>query len=125
MSMLAFLYSQSVLTTIYITAVIAVVIGAMISLNRSALVSDSAGTTKLAIKIVLQAFPLAILLFMVFPRIAPLWAVPMQNGIDSKGVTDEMTPGDISQLARSAELASVCSLKEAWSPNTEICIGVD
>ena len=105
MSMVAFLYSQSVLTTIYITAVIAVVIGAMISLNRSALVSDSAGTTKLAIKIVLQAFPLAILLFMVFPRIAPLWAVPMQNGIDSKGVTDEMTPGDISQLARSAELA--------------------
>jgi len=105
MSMVAFLYSQSVLTTFYITVVIAVVMGAMISLNRTALVSDNVGTAKLAVKIVFQALPLAIVLFVVFPRIAPLWAVPMQNGVDSTGVTDEMTPGDISQLARSAELA--------------------
>ena len=84
MSMVAFLYSQSVLTTLYITVVIAVVMGAMISLNRTALVSDTLGTAKLAVKIVLQALPLAIVLFVVFPRIAPLWAVPMQNwgGLD-------------------------------------------
>lgn len=105
MSMVAFLYSQSVLTTLYITLVIAVTLGAMIALNRSTSVADNRGTAWLAMKIAAQALPLAIVLFIVFPRIAPLWAVPMQTGVNSTGVTDEMSPGDISQLARSAELA--------------------
>ncbi len=105
MSMVAFLYSQSVLTTIYVSIVIAVTMGAMIALNRTARVTDNASTARLAIKIAVQALPLTIVLFVVFPRIAPLWAVPMQSGVNSTGVTDEMSPGDISQLGRSAELA--------------------
>ena len=105
MSMVAFLYSQSVLTTLYVTLVIAVTTGAMIALNRSSTVADYRGTARLALKIAAQALPLTIVLFIVFPRIAPLWAVPMQTGVNSTGVTDEMSPGDIGQLARSAELA--------------------
>ncbi len=105
MSMVAFLYSQSVLTTLYITLVVAVTMGAMIALNRNSLIADNRGTAKLAIKIAVQALPLTIVLFLVFPRIAPLWAVPMQTGQNSTGVTDEMSPGDISALGRSAELA--------------------
>jgi protein-glutamine gamma-glutamyltransferase len=105
MSMVAFLYSQSVITTLYIALVITVTLGAMISLNRTSLVVENRGTAKLALKIAVQALPLAIVLFVVFPRIAPLWAVPMQTGVNSTGVTDEMSPGDISELARSAELA--------------------
>lgn len=105
MSMVAFLYSQSVLTTLYITLVVAVTMGAMIALNRTSSVADNMGTARLAMKISAQALPLAIVLFVVFPRIAPLWAVPMQTGVNSTGVSDEMSPGDISELARSAELA--------------------
>lgn len=105
MSMVAFLYSQSVLTTLYVTLVIAVTMGAMIALNRNASIADNRGTARLALKIAAQALPLTIVLFIVFPRIAPLWAVPMQTGIDSTGVSDEMSPGDISELGRSAELA--------------------
>jgi len=105
MSMVAFLYSQSVITTLYVTLVIAVTMGAMIALNRTSSVADNRGTARLALKIAAQALPLTIVLFIVFPRIAPLWAVPMQTGVNSTGVTDEMSPGDISQLGRSAELA--------------------
>lgn len=105
MSMVAFLYSQSVVTTAYISLVVAVTLGAMIAANRTARIADSANTAGLAIKIALQALPLTIVLFIVFPRIAPLWAVPVQSGVNSTGVTDEMSPGDISQLGRSAELA--------------------
>ena len=105
MSMVAFLYSQSVLMTLYVALVIAVVMGAMIALNRSSAIVDNRGTARLAMKIAAQALPLTIVLFIVFPRIAPLWAVPMQTGVSSTGVTDEMSPGDISQLGRSAELA--------------------
>lgn len=105
MSMVAFLYSQSALTTLYVALVITVVMGAMVALNRASSAADTRGTAKLAIKIAVQALPLTIVLFIVFPRIAPLWAVPMQTGVNSTGVTDEMSPGDISQLGRSAELA--------------------
>ncbi|NJR14064.1 MAG: DUF3488 domain-containing protein [Phyllobacteriaceae bacterium] len=55
----------------------------------------------LALKLGLQAIPLTVVLFMVFPRIAPLWAVPLPNPTDSTGVTDEMSPGDISFRSRS------------------------
>jgi protein-glutamine gamma-glutamyltransferase len=113
MSMVAFLYSQSVLTTLYVVLVITVTMAAMIALNRSSSAANHSGTAKLAMKISVQALPLAIVLFIVFPRIAPLWAVPMQTGVNSTGVTDEMSPGDISQLARSAELAFRVQFEDA------------
>ena len=105
MLMVAFLYSQSVLMTLYIAAVVTIITGAMIAMNRSPLIVDTAGTLAMAGKIILQAAPLAVVLFMVFPRIAPLWAVPIQNNASTTGVTDEMSPGDISQLGRSGDLA--------------------
>jgi len=105
MAMLAFLYSQSVLSTLYITFAVIVVTAAMISLNRSLMIKDNIGTAKLAGKIIFQALPLTVVLFVVFPRIAPLWAVPIQTGASTTGVTDEMSPGDISELGRSGELA--------------------
>lgn len=107
MSMVSFLYTQSALNTAYIAAVIVVITGAMIELNRSSNHTQEkrAGTLRLALKLGLQAVPLTIVLFLVFPRIAPLWAVPVQNNGNSTGVTDEMSPGDIAQLGRSSELA--------------------
>ena len=105
MAMVAFLYSQSVISTVYIAISVTVIIAAMIALNRSSLIVDSGGTVRLALKITLQAVPLTVVLFLVFPRIAPLWAVPLQTSANSTGVTDEMSPGDISQLGRSAALA--------------------
>ena len=105
MLMVAFLYSQSVLMTLYIAAVVTIITGAMIALNRSPLIVDTTGTLAMAGKIFLQAVPLTVVLFMVFPRIAPLWAVPIQSNSGTTGVTDEMSPGDISQLGRSGDLA--------------------
>jgi protein-glutamine gamma-glutamyltransferase len=119
MSMVAFLYSQSVVTTVYVALVIAVTVGAMIALNRTSSISDNRGTARLALKIAAQALPLTIVLFIVFPRIAPLWAVPMQTGVNSTGVTDEMSPGDISQLARSAELAFRVQFEDEGEPAHE------
>ena len=72
MSMVAFLYSQSAVSTLYIAVVMTVTLGAMIALNRTGLVADNVGTAKLALKIAAQALPLTIVLFVVFPRIAPL-----------------------------------------------------
>ncbi len=52
-----------------------------------------------------QALPLAVLLFLLFPRIQdPLWGLPQQAAARS-GLSDRMSPGDISQLILSDELA--------------------
>lgn len=105
MCMVAFLYSQSVLVTVYLSFCITVIIGAMIALNRSSLNNDNRSTWAMAWRITLQAIPLTIILFMVFPRIAPLWAVPVQTSAGTTGVSDEMSPGDLSSLGQSNELA--------------------
>lgn len=52
----------------------------------------------------LQSVPLAIVLFVVFPRIAPFWQVPLADSAKT-GLSDNVTPGDIANLARSNELA--------------------
>lgn len=105
MCMVAFLYSQSLVSTLYILVSSIIIISALIALNRSHLRRDNTGTFLLACKIGAQALPLALVLFFVFPRIAPLWAVPLQTSSNTTGVTDEMSPGDISQLGMSGELA--------------------
>lgn len=57
-------------------------------------------------KFVLYAVPFFILLFLFFPRLPPLWHIPIPDS--NKGVTgisDTMSPGDIAQLSQSSELA--------------------
>ncbi|OUS24472.1 hypothetical protein A9Q98_13735 [Thalassotalea sp. 42_200_T64] len=55
-------------------------------------------------KMLLQSLPLALVLFVVFPRLAPFWQVPLANSAKT-GLSDNVTPGDIANLARSNELA--------------------
>jgi len=116
MTLVSFIYSQSVLTATYIFFSIIVVIGAMVSLNRSILFDDARGTINMTCKIALQAIPLTIVLFLVFPRIAPLWSVPMPSTSQQTGVSDEMSPGDISQLGRSSDLAFRVSFSSDQPP---------
>lgn len=120
MTMVAFLYSQSIVATVYNLVAVLVVIGAMIALNRSVHISDNWGTSKMAGKILLQAMPLAVVLFYVFPRIAPLWAVPIQSSGASTGVSNEMSPGDISSLGRSGDLAFRVQFENMDAPAHEL-----
>ncbi|WP_441003721.1 transglutaminase family protein [Pseudocolwellia agarivorans] len=58
----------------------------------------------MAAKIFLQSAPLAICLFFVFPKLAPLWAVPTAKSAKT-GLSDSVKVGDIANLALSDELA--------------------
>ena len=61
-------------------------------------------TLKLSTKFFLQSAPLAIFLFIVFPKISPLWAVPAAKSAKT-GLSDSVKIGDIAHLALSDELA--------------------
>ena len=56
-------------------------------------------------KMVLQALPLAILMFLLFPRLpGQFWAVPARSSA-ATGLDDEMSPGDVSELSISSAIA--------------------
>jgi transglutaminase-like putative cysteine protease len=53
-----------------------------------------------------QALPLAIVLFVLFPRVSgPLWGLPRDGASAKSGLSDTMTPGNLMQLALSDEIA--------------------
>jgi len=57
-------------------------------------------------RLILYAAPLAVAMWIFFPRIAtPFWAVPMDTGTATSGLSDTMSPGDISSLSLSNEVA--------------------
>lgn len=60
---------------------------------------------------VLQAIPLMLLMFFFFPRLAPFWSMPLPAASAVTGMSDLMSPGDISNLAQSNELVFTARFK--------------
>ena len=56
-------------------------------------------------KILILALPFFILLFIFFPRLPPLWHIPIPEQKSVTGMSDSMSPGDIAELSQSSSLA--------------------
>ena len=57
-------------------------------------------------RLVMYAAPLALAMWIFFPRIAtPFWAVPIDTGTAVTGLSDTISPGDISALSKSDAVA--------------------
>ncbi|MBU2883760.1 DUF3488 and transglutaminase-like domain-containing protein [Psychrosphaera sp. B3R10] len=61
-------------------------------------------TFRFLIKYTLVCVPLAALIFLLLPNLAPFWKLPKQEQTVS-GLSESMTPGDIAELAQSTRLA--------------------
>jgi len=107
--MAGFIYSQSILAGSYNLLIALLILASMVSLNRAPEFAEGRAAQlhnlRLAGVIMLQAMPLMLILFVTVPRISPLWAVSQPSTVSSTGVSDRMTPGEISELARSTEIA--------------------
>lgn len=101
-----FLYSQSILVAIYMFLAIVVLTTSFITFNRIKTHFLQDTNIRLAGVMLLQALPLALLLFMLFPRIpGPLWGLP-KDAFDAKtGLSDSMSPGRISSLSSNEAVA--------------------
>ena len=60
---------------------------------------------RLSAVLLLQSTFLAAVMLLVLPRINPLWSVPLHSDQATTGVSDSMSPGDISGLLRNNALA--------------------
>ena len=71
-------------------------------------------------RVLLQALPLALVFWLLFPRFAgPLWHIPNDSQVAASGLSDTMSPGDITQLALSDEVAFRVRFEAATPPNRE------
>ncbi len=59
-----------------------------------------------AARLLLQALPLMLVLFLLFPRVqGPLWGLPADAYSAVSGLSDDMRPGDIARVSESAAIA--------------------
>lgn len=78
---------------------------AQLNTSNNNAINPSKGLWKPLLLLFLQATPLLVVLFIFFPRIPPLWSVPISQSQGKTGMTDQMSPGNIAKLSQSTELA--------------------
>ncbi len=101
-----FFGSQSLLLAALSLAAVVGLIAAMITMQFVARESSVGRRLRQAGLIVLQALPLALAMFVLFPRLAtPLWGLASNGSSASTGLSDSMSPGAVTSLAKSAEIA--------------------
>ncbi|PVZ20150.1 Transglutaminase-like enzymes, putative cysteine proteases [Pseudomonas sp. URIL14HWK12:I9] len=111
----AFLFDASLPWALYSLLPLAALVAAMIGLQGG---EGARQAPRLACSLLLQAVPLALLLFLCFPRMAPLWSLPLNDHQGRTGLDDNASPADIAQLAQSPELVFRASFEGAMPPRT-------
>ena len=98
-----FFYSQSIPTALYLLATLLVIVTTWIHLHAQGIALKP--RMRIAAILLLQAIPLTLILFVLFPRVqGPLWGLP-QDAYASSGLDDRMSPGSLSRLSLSEAVA--------------------
>jgi transglutaminase-like putative cysteine protease len=114
-----YLFEDALLWGLFTLLPIATLLAALIGLQQSAVSSKPASTLMLAVKLLMQAVPLMLLLFLFFPRLDPLWSLPQPSNKALTGLSDSMAPGDIAELSKSASLVFRASFEGATPPRNQ------
>lgn len=101
----AFLYAQKLWLLPLDALVVWLITTALLRATQARETQTSRESARLAARLLLQAAPLTLLLFLFFPRVpGPFWALP-DTGSAASGLDDTMSPGDISELSVSSAVA--------------------
>lgn len=113
-----FLYQQSIFMAAYILVVCCVLLGTLVCINSNR--SQTWQSLKTAGVIVAQAIPMTIVIFILFPRVeAPKWMYFNDKHQARTGLSDNMEPGAISNLAMSDELVFRVQFTGAIPPSAQ------
>jgi transglutaminase-like putative cysteine protease len=98
-----FVYSQSIPTALYLLATMIVIVTTWVHLQAQNIALMP--RLRIAAVLLLQAIPLTLILFILFPRVpGPLWGLP-QDAYAGSGLDDKMSPGSLSRLSLSEAVA--------------------
>jgi transglutaminase-like putative cysteine protease len=114
-----FFYSQSIPTAALMLVTVVAATTALVGFSapRRPLIED----LKTAGRMLVQAGPVMLLLFFLFPRVqGPLWGVPQDAYTGVSGLSDTMEPGTISALSLSDAIAFRVRFEGATPPRNQL-----
>lgn len=98
-----FFYSQSIPTALFMLFTLLVIMATWVHMQTGTLALRP--RMRIAIVLLLQAIPLSLIIFVLFPRVqGPLWGMP-QDAYATSGLSDTMAPGSVSNLSLSDAVA--------------------
>jgi protein-glutamine gamma-glutamyltransferase len=112
------LMSQTIAAAIYAMICCGCLMGSWrgIYLNRSKKITVS---IKRNLSIFLQSIPIMLVLFIVLPRIGPLWTMPAEQ-VPKSGFDDSLSLGDLGQLVRNHDAAFRVSFDKEKPDNADL-----
>jgi transglutaminase-like putative cysteine protease len=94
------------LTTAYVVVLVWLTTVALLNVGRRGEFLPSRTAARVGGRLLLHAVPVMVVLFLLFPRLpGPLWAIPGSTSSGATGLSDTMSPGDITNLGLSDEVA--------------------
>ena len=100
-----FLFEQQITIALYALSIFYLLLLALVINNTQSASLINPPLLRLSGLVLLQAFPLMLIFFVLFPRmIGPLWAMPDEQSAIS-GISNTINPGSVSNLALSDETA--------------------
>jgi len=99
-----FLYSQSLLTALWTVACTWGLLTALVLAQMPLGQPHLALAARQAARVTLQGLPVMVALFLLFPRIGPLWGIPAE-GVGRTGLSDRLQFGAISEIANDQSIA--------------------
>jgi transglutaminase-like putative cysteine protease len=119
-SLAALLEGDSFWLLAYLIGVCWLTTATLLRLTSSGPAPDWRRSLRYGGRVLAQAMPLALVFWLLFPRFAgPLWHIPNDSQTAASGLSDTMSPGDITQLALSDEVAFRVRFEAATPPNSE------
>ncbi len=114
--MAGFLYTQEIWAAVYLFMTTWVITTALLVVGSASSLLPGMRAFRGSLNMLLQALPLMLIVFVLFPRIpGPFWALPTR-GAGVSGLDDEMSPGTLSSLSLSDAVAFRVTFDEAVPP---------
>lgn len=100
-----FFFSQSLLTAAAMLLALMGLLTALVNAHMQVGKPPLAASAKVAGKLVLFGAPIMAVLFVLFPRLAPLWGIPSDGLVGRTGLSNSMQVGTIASLALNDAIA--------------------
>ena len=101
-----FLFSQEIWTIAYLFLSVVAITSLLVDVHHPGEPLPIRASLRIGGRMILHSLPLMVLFFVLFPRIpGPIWGLPADAGPSRSGLSDSMSPGDISNLMLSEEIA--------------------
>ncbi len=120
--MTTFLFSQAIVYALLVFCVVIFVLAAMVAVQSDGIVLSSNAWHPLrrGFWLFLAALPVMLFMFVVMPRLPPLWSMPLKTQQAKTGMSDRMKLGDVAALAQSSDIAFRASFPQGVPPRASL-----